>query len=142
MGFVASVLGVLVSAFGTIAQMSAASKQAKAMKDAERARKRQMELDAMRQRRKIIRDSVVQRSKVRAAAASGGMLESSPVQGSLGSITAISAGNVHAVNQSEQLGRQVFDANMRAIDAQEDAAMASGFMSLAGSFGKFFRTFV
>jgi len=134
MGAVAGIFSALVGAFGTFAQMSAASKQAKAAKKAEEARRRQMELDAAQRRRQVARKAAIERSKVLANASGAGIDQSSPVAGSLGSIASIGAGEIKSTNQSEQIGNQIFAANMQAIDAREDAAMASGFSSIGQSF--------
>lgn len=128
-----SIIGLALSAVGTVQQMSASQKQAKASKKAERLRQRQMELDALRQKRKIIRQSQIERARVVASAGAQGLLDSSSAQGSLGAISSITAGNTRDVNQNVEIGAGLFQANEAAASARESLAFGQG-LSQAGGF--------
>ena len=130
---IAGVVSAIAGAVGTIGTLVHQRKAAKAAKRAERARQRQMNLEAMRQKRSLLRQAMLERSKIVASAESAGIGGSSPVSGSLGSTASITAGNVGAVNQNQQIGNEIFAANYQRINAQSAANAWSGFSSLASS---------
>jgi len=122
-----------VSTISTLGQLKAAKAQARAAKRIERLRIQQMELDAKRARRRFLRQAIISRAKVAGAAGSAGILSSSPVAGSMMSITNINAGNVRDTNQNLMIGRGIADARMDTINAQSDAATFGAIGSLGGT---------
>ena len=97
-------IGGVVGAFGQY-------KQAKASEKAEKLRKRQMNLEAMRKKRELIREGVMARAQALSAATAQGGAESSGLAGGYGQITGQVNRNVLATNQDQQLGNRMFKAN-------------------------------
>jgi hypothetical protein len=128
MSAIATVLG---SVLGFIGQ----SKQAKAAKKAERARKRQMELDAMRKRRESIRQAQVARAEAESSAVSQGAGAGSGLAGGLAQITSQQNQNLQYSFQDQQLGERVFKANAQYASAGTLIGIGSGISSLGGAFG-------
>ena len=128
-----SIIGIALSAVGTVQQMSASKRQAKASRRAEELRQKQMNLDALRQKRKIIRQAAIERAKVVSAGGQQGLLESSAVQGSLGSISSITAGNTRDVNQNVEIGAGLFQQNANIAEAQSAAAFGQGLSTVGGT---------
>jgi hypothetical protein len=81
-------------------------------KKAEALRARQMELDAMRTRREIVRSAVTARSLAIANAFQSGAENSSGLFGGLAQITAEGNRQGLAVNQNLEIGRGIFASNL------------------------------
>jgi hypothetical protein len=121
----AGIVGAGLSAFGAI-------QQAKGAKRAEALRQRQMNLQAARERRTTIRQSIIQRSQALNAAAASGV-QGSGIEGGLGSIQSQTASNVQGINQGQELGNSMFSANRTISSGQTLSSIGAG----VSSFGDF-----
>lgn len=83
---------------------------------AENLRKQQMELDAMRSRREVIRNAVAARAQSLTAAFAQGAQNSSGLFGSLNQITAEAGRQGLAISQNLSIGRGIFAANIAASE--------------------------
>ena len=122
-GAVASAVGTGVSAYG---QMQAADAQ----RNQERIRRRQMELEAANKRRQIMREAALQRAQSTAAGYAQGAGGSSALAGAVGGISQQAGSGVLAVNQGQQLGQQMFAANMAESRANMVGNIGGGISSL------------
>lgn len=123
-GLAASAIGTGVSAYGQM-------EQAKAQRKQERIRRRQMELEAARRKRQIIREAALQRAQSTAAGYAQGAGGSSALAGAVGGISQQAGSGVLATQQGLQLGQQMFAANM----AESGAAMIGNIGQGIGSLG-------
>lgn len=142
-------IGLAVSAAGTATSYMGAQKQAKGQKRAqmgqalaEQARKKQMDLDSARKRRETIRQANIQRSQALATAAAQGATGEggSALAGIEGTISGEMGRNILAINQNQEIGQEVFDANAITAQGQSQAAKGatmantgSGITSLGGA---------
>lgn len=122
-----SAVGTLVGVAGSIMQYSASQK-------AERARKRQMELEAQRQRREQIRQAQVLRSKAIASATNQGAGDTSALSGGIAQVTTQAGRNIQTVNQDQELSTKVFDANAQYARGGLFQTLGAGLSSLGGAF--------
>ena len=121
----AAVIGTGVSFYGQMKQQEAQRKQ-------ERIRRRQMELEAARRRRQIIREAALKRAESAATGYAQGAGTSSAMAGAIGGISQQAGSNILATNQGQALGQQMFAAN-----AQEaSGGMISNIGQGLGSLGK------
>lgn len=139
------VVGLGISAAGTVAGVVGQQQQAAASKRAEELRQRQMNLDAQRQKRDLIRRAAVAQATATAAAEAQGASGGSALQGALGEIGGSTGRAVTAVNQNQEIGNGIFDANKKYAEGGSLASLGSGISSLggalvsnAGVFGKIF----
>jgi hypothetical protein len=128
-------IGLGISAFGAIttyqAQKEAAAQQEKAyqlQKEAEEQRQRQMNLEAMRKKREIIRNSLAARSDALATTTAQGAngSGSSALPGAYGGISGQSGGQLLAVKQNQEIGNEIFDIHGQMFDAYAAGARAQG----------------
>lgn len=126
-------IGLAVGAAGTVAQVSAANKQADAAERAERLREKQMNLEAMRSRRAAIRNSLRARSLALTSATAQGAQFGSGLPGGFGQIGQQTGENITGINQGQEIGAGIFDANADYASAGALAAFGSGLSSLGGS---------
>lgn len=129
-------IGLGIAAIGAVNQYDAAKDAAKASEKAEKLRKRQMNLDAARRRRQVIREMLIARATSRANAAGQGVQGGdSAVIGGMQQATASAGMNTLAINQSQSIGQGIFSANADYAAAQGRQATGeaiSGFgMSVA-----------
>lgn len=142
-----AVAGLAVSA-GSAAMQYSSSKKMQAAQDegiaaqqrAEALRQRQMELDATRRRRDLIRKSIQSRSQAVATATAQGASGGSGLQGGLAGITNATAEGIRGVNQSVEIGQGIFSANQdkfsadRSVNSAKSAsAMYGGLNTLGGA---------
>lgn len=139
------VVGLGISAAGTVAGVSGQMQQARASKKAEALRQRQMNLDAQRQKRDLIRRAAVATATTEAAATAQGASGGSALQGALGQIGGSTGRAVTAVNQNQEIGNGIFEANKDYAAGGGLASLGSGISTLggalvsnAGVFGKIF----
>ena len=126
----AAALGVIGSVVGFIGQQ----KQAKAAKKAEALRERQMNLEAARKKRELIREGVMARSQAKTTAESQGAGAGSGLSGGLAQITGQQGRNVQANNQDQQIGSGIFAANRQYAAGGTLASIGSGISSLGSIF--------
>lgn len=126
-------IGTALSAIGTAAGVAGQFMSASAAKKAEKLREAQMNVEATRQRRQIVRQAIVARSEALSSATAQGAAEGSGLAGGLAQIQSQSADNITGVNFAQQLGQQMFAANRRAATAQTVGSFGSGLQSLGGA---------
>lgn len=124
-------------------QANQANQQAiAAQQKAEELRKEQMDLDATRRRREILRQSVAARSASLAVTTSQGAAYEggSALPGSYGSISGRTNVNAAGVNQNQEIGTGIFQAHAEqltayraAANAQSQQAMWQGLSSLGSA---------
>lgn len=106
-------------------------------------RQQQMNLDAQRRKRDIIRSAQVATANAEAAAAGGGALNSSGIEGARAGISGQAGTNILGVSQNLEIGNQMFALdNQRALTGfmksqQEGAASKTGFGDYASAAGGF-----
>lgn len=132
-------VGVAASVAGTAVQYMGAQKQAKAQKQlvaaqqqAENSRQQQMNLDATRKKREIIRQAQVARAQAVSTANAQGAGDSSALMGAEGAISGQSGVNYLGVSQNQQIGNDIFAANASAGRARSAEADAGSMMALGG----------
>lgn len=108
-------------------------------------RQQQMNLDAQRRKRDIIRAAQVATANSEAAAAGGGALNSSGVEGARASISGQAGTNILGVSQNLDIGNQMFALdNQKALlgymkSQQEGAANKTGIGDYASAAGSLFK---
>jgi len=120
---------------GTVVGMVGQFKQAKAAKKAEALRQRQMNLEATRKKRELVREGIVARANATNAATAQGAGESSGLAGGIAQVTGQQNRNVLATNQDQQIGNGIFKANSQYADAGMLVSLGSGIQSLGSSIG-------
>lgn len=137
-------VGVGLSAFGLFKSSKASEENARAQQaaiaaqqEAERLRKQQMDLDAMRRRREVLRQSTAARSASLAiTTAQGGSGEgASALPGAYGSISGRANVNASGINQNQALGGGIFDAHQDQLTAYRQAASAQSDQSFWNGIG-------
>lgn len=110
---VGAVISVGASLFGGYKQMQAQEKMVKAQKKAEKLREQQMNLQAMRERRDVIRNSILARSTALATTTAQGASApgSSALGGAYGQIGGEANRQTLAINQNQSIGAGIFAAN-------------------------------
>ncbi len=142
-GVAAGVAGTAISFMGMSAQADAQSKMQQEQKKQEALRQQQMNLEAMRKKREIIRQSQLARATSLSTATNQGGAESSGFAGALGTIAGAAGRGTLATGQNQELGNEMFASNARMAgfmgDAQAGGTMSSfggGISSLGGSLTK------
>lgn len=116
-------IGGVVGAYGQFTQ-------AKASERAEKLRKRQMNLDAMRKKRELIREGVMARAQALSAATAQGAGEGSGLAGGIAQVTGQVNRNVQATNQDQQLGNKMFRANQSYAQGGMISSVGQGIASV------------
>lgn len=93
---------------------------AAASKEAEDLRRRQAELDNRRRVTQLVRDIQGNRARAVSAAAGMGVLNTSALEGGLGSIASQGGANILAQAQNFDVGMGIFDANAKYAEAGAD----------------------
>lgn len=129
----AGALGTAATVAGTVMQAGAQKDIAEEQKRQESIREVQMQVDANRQRRGIIRQAMVARAESLSSATAQGAGSSSGLAGGIAQVTAERGSNLTGVNQAEQSGAAMFASNRNIASAQSRAAFGSGLSSLGGA---------
>lgn len=132
----AGAVGTIGGLAGTALQMSGANKAAAAQQTAEDMRKAQMDLEATRSRRQIMRQALVARSEALSNATAQGAAQGSGLAGGLAQIQNEAGTSTLAVNQNQDTGNQMFGVNRRIAQAQTQQSTGSGISSLGGALVK------
>jgi hypothetical protein len=119
---------LLATIVGGFLQYKGAQKQQKASMKAETIRKKQMDFEAMRARRQALRESMVARAQAMQGASDQGASFGSAIVGGVSQVSGQAGSNVRAINVGQDLGTQMFKANM-------DYSKAGGLINLGGLFG-------
>ena len=130
MAMAAAAFSIIGGILGFIGQ----SKQAKAMKQAEKLRAKQMELETQRRRRDAIRQGQIQRAQVVAAGAASGVSPGdSSVQVGSGSALAQGARGQVAANEDLAIGQGISKQNQKYISGGQLSSIGQGISSLGGA---------
>lgn len=104
-------------------------------------RRQQMNLDANRRKRDIIRQSQVATANAEAAAANSGALNSSGIEGARGSISGQAGVNFLGVSQNQEIGNKMFNYENQRLKVKFDAKQSrrngpqvGDILSMAGQF--------
>lgn len=138
---VIAAIGVGVAAGGAVLQYQGQQRMAAAQNDAQQAqlqqhqqtealRQQQMNLDATRRQREIIRQGVQARAIALSSATGQGAQLGSGLQGGLGQIAGQTNANYTGVAQAQQTGNAIFGINRTAY-----SAMSSAYSSMASASG-------
>jgi len=119
----ASVVGTGLSVYGSV-QANKASKRA------EQLREKQMNLEATRKQRELIRQKQVQNAQALAVATAQGAQQGSGLQGAYGSISGSTGRQQLATSQNQEIGAGIFAANRSAASASTIADAGGGLSSL------------
>jgi uncharacterized membrane protein len=145
-------IGLGIAGAGTYMQYQGQKKQAEAQEKAigeqqkaEKARQQQLNLDAMRRKREIIRQSLAARAQALATVTAQGASGQggSQMGGATGSISGRTNVNMLGVSQNQELGNNIFAANQGMLSAYRQSAqagagvaMGAGLSSLGGALMK------
>lgn len=133
---IAGSVGTALSVGGTALQVKGQLDASKAAKDAEKLRQGQMNVEAERQKRQVIRQSLIARGEAMNTAAAQGATEGSGIAGGTAQIAAQANENIGAINTSQGFGNAMFGVNRRATNASTMASMGQGLSSLGGALFK------
>lgn len=126
-------IGLAVAAAGAATTAIGTQQQAKATEKAEDLRQQQMNLDAQRKRRNIIREMIIQQAVGRSNAAvqgvSGG--DSAVIGGQQQAVTTAGQ-NTLAVNQGQAIGSGIFQANKDLAAGQVTSAWGNAAQNVGG----------
>lgn len=128
--------GTALAAGGTALQIKGQMDANKAAKDAERLRQGQMNVEAERQKRQVIRQSLVARGEAINTAAAQGASEGSGLAGGISQIAGQANENIGAISTSQGIGNAMFGVNRRASNAATTASFGQGLSSLGGALFK------
>lgn len=126
-------VAALLSVAGTGLQVFGQFKQAEAAKDAEKMRRKQMNLEAARAKREQIRRAQVGMATATANAVTQGAQFSSALVGGKGQIANEAGRNIQAIEQDRGIGNNIFKANERYAEAGKYIALGGGISSLGGA---------
>lgn len=126
-GAASAVAGAGISGYAAVESSNANRKQMAAQRRAEEARRQQMNLDATRRRREMLRQAQVARAQAVSTASNQGASEGSGLAGALGQIEGQTGSNILGLNQNQELGNRIFDANALASTYAQQAASANAF---------------
>jgi hypothetical protein len=138
-GIAASVAGAVMTA---TAQSKAAKAQMKAIEEqrkAEEVRRKQMQTDAARKRRGVIREMQIARAQAANNATNQGAAGGSGLYGGYGQISGQAGSQIVGINNVEGFGNRIFDHNanasqfyQQAAGHQADAAFGGTMQSIGG----------
>jgi len=124
---------------GGFMQMKGEKKQIEAQKKAEKLRERQMNLQAMRERREVIRQATLARSTALATATSQGAAApgSSGLGGAYGQIAGEANRQKVSINQNEQIGSGIFAANRQYFQGSQQIGTGKAVAGTGQAIGSF-----
>jgi len=134
-GLAVSATGVAVSYIGQQKAQHAQQAVLEQQQQIEAQRQRQMNLDAERRKREIVRQSIAQRAQAEAAAGASGALTGSGLSGAYGNISGRAGVSELAVGQNQEIGNKIFGLNEGILGSYRDAAAGAGLASLGAGIG-------
>lgn len=126
---ITGLIGTGVSAVGQLVAYQGAQK-------AEELRKRQMGLEIERARRSEIRNAVAARASAMVQGESQGAKGSSALAGGLSQITSSANSNIQGLNQSQEIGNEMFKANSMISRGQTLASIGGAFRDISSQFAQ------
>lgn len=128
-----AVVGVITSAAGTVAQIAGQSEAASASRRAEELRRKQMDLQATRERRNALREAIARQAEIESAGVAANASYGSSVAGAVGGVSGALASRQQGINVGQEIGAGIFDANAQAASGQSMSMFGSGLSSLGGT---------
>src|SRR5690606_31402121 len=141
LGAVAGGISAAAGVAGTVMQAVGANKMADAQERAERVRQTQMDLEAQREKRAMVRRAVITRAQVQNAAGATDQPNSTGLQGGLGNITSQTGQNIQGVNTGQQLGQAMFGINRQISSGQTLASIGGAVSGIGNQIASNFETF-
>lgn len=129
---VAGVAAVL-SLAGTGMQVYGQMQQAEAMKDAEKFKLNQANVEAVRARREQVRRAQVARASATANAVTQGAQFTSALEGGKAQVSNEAGRNIQAITQDQQMAKNIYRANSDYYDAGTMVALGGGVSALGGA---------
>lgn len=129
-GLALSAAGGLTSFFGQSKKAEADQAATAAQQRAENLREQSMTIDADRKRREFIRQGQIARAQALTVATSQGAAQSSGLQGAYGQIGGQTDWNILGVNEQEEIGHGMFQANRDLLQARSQGAEADSQIAL------------
>lgn len=126
-GYNKSVFKAVTNFFTGSEEKKYAKRQAELADRQERARQRMQEVEAERERKKALRESLIRRGQVLAGAASAGvgMAGTSPIQGGLSSISSQAATNIANITRGEESSKVIGNLSTQMVYAQAKQQQAA-----------------
>lgn len=134
-GILFGVLGAVIQGAGALTSAAGSAKAAEASKKAEKLRERQMNLESRRQRMQTYRNTLRARSEALTNANAQGAGSGSGIAGGLAQVTGEGAANILGINQGQQIGKGIFQANRQVTDGQTLASFGNGLSSFGQTIG-------
>lgn len=128
-------MSAVFSAIGAVLGLIGQSKEEAAARKAERARRREMQLESMRHRRDMIAAAQKARAEAVSAATAQGAGTSSGLAGGLAQVQQNLGRGVLANRQDTILANRVFDANIEASNARGLTMIGEAISGFSGIFG-------
>lgn len=127
---------------GGVLQYKGQQKMIAAQQKAERLRERQMNLQAMRERREVIRNSILARSTALATTTAQGAAApgSSALGGVYGQIGGDRGRQTLAINQNQEIGKGIFAANRQYFAGSQTMGLGSAVTGIGAATGDFLKT--
>lgn len=124
---------------GGFMQYKGQEKMIQAQKKAEKLREQQMNLQAARERREVIRQSILARSTALATTTSQGASApgSSALGGAYGQIAGDANRQTLAINQNQSIGQGIFRANRQYFSGSQTMGMGSAIAGAGQAVGNF-----
>lgn len=141
---IAAIGGLALAAAGTVKQISASKKAAKAQKREAAEQQALQDAQATRERQKQVRAAVRKQGIIANSAAVGGLEDSSGAQGALSNVSSETGNNLNFLNTVQGINANITSARQDQIDANSQAQFGgavAGFgtqvFSAAGGFSAF-----
>lgn len=126
-------VGIAAAVAGSAVSVNASNQATAASKRAEALRERQMQLEAARSRRQVVRNMLRARSAALVGATAQGASGGSGLAGGYGQIGQQSGENMTGINQGTEIGAGIFSANRDYANAQSLVSFGQGLSSLGGT---------
>lgn len=126
-------VAALLSLAGTGMQVFGQMQQADAAAKAEKFRRNQMNLEAVRAKREQIRRAQVARASATSNAVTQGAQFTSALEGGKAQVTNEAGRNMVAIEQDRRIGNLIFKANEDSAKAGKTIALGGGISSLGGA---------
>lgn len=136
-GAVSAISGIA----GTAMNFMGAQKAAAGQEKAERIRQVQMNLEADRERRGVVRQAIVARANALSSATAQGAADGSGAQAGMGNIVSSAGDNIGAINAGQQLGNAMFAANRQVSRGQTMMSIGGAIQGIGNNIAQGFETY-
>jgi hypothetical protein len=134
-GLAVGAAGVGVQAYGAMKANKAQQQQIALEQQMEAKRQQQLNLDAMRRKREIIRQGIAARGAALSTATAQGASYGTGLQGAYGNISGRENVNTLGVSQNQEIGNSMFGLNNQMLTAKSAQADAMTMASIGGGLG-------